>query len=471
MHRRILTLSAVLAAALVTVSACSSDRGASGAAPVAPGAASTAQSAPAQAAAKFGTLDSPCGRGTASKATGQGVTATSISIGYGDDRGFTVRPGLNQSMGGAVKALIKWCNDQGGINGRTVNGDFYDAAVTNIVPAIKAACAKDFMLVGEGWASDQLAEQSRVACGLPAVPGYAIGPDFANGPMMYQPVPLPDDQQPSSALFQIAKLFPKTTSAFAVASNTLPADVTAIAKIEAAAPSAGFKVLNCGVNMNYQGEPDYTPFAQKLKECGAKVVYLPTPGSETNGLLTAMDRIGDHPIYIMQANGYTQAFAQWNTAGYGNNVYVQSSLEPLENASAVPAVAQYLDLVKATSGQTDILGEQASSAFLLWATAAKSCGDTLTRQCMVNKLAQTTSWDAGGLTANQNPGANKSTTCGLLMKLDGTKWVQAYPAEAGKFECNPKYAVTLPQSVWFAKLNSDRVVTKYLTPSVLKPQS
>lgn len=475
MHRKILFVSAVTAVTLMAVSACSStSRGGSSNAPNAPGSApaSTAQNAtPVQTAAKFGTLDSPCGKGNASAATAQGVTAKSISIAYGDDRGFSVQPGLNKSMGDAVKAMISWCNAQGGINGRKIDGDFYDAAVLNIAPAIKTACAKDFMLVGEGWASDELAEQPRVACGLPAVPGYAIGPDFANGPMMYQAVPLPDDQQPSSILYQIAKLFPDAKSAFGTATNTLPAAQTAVAKVTAAAGVAGYKVVNCGVTMNYQGEPDYTPFAQKFKACGAKVIYLPTPGPETNGLITAMHRIGEDPIYIMQANGYTQAFAQWNTAGYGNKVYVQSSLEPIENADAVPAVKQYLSIVKANGGATDLLGEQSTSSFLLWATAAKSCGDELTRQCMVNELSKTTSWTGGGLTAEQDPGANKTTQCGLLMKLDGTKWVQAYPSTQGQFECNSEYAVTLPKSVWFAKLNSDRIATQFLTASVLKPQS
>src|SRR5438046_2399418 len=43
---------------------------------------------PATSAATFGDLASPCGPGAAKGATDQGVTATTIQIGYGDDRGF-----------------------------------------------------------------------------------------------------------------------------------------------------------------------------------------------------------------------------------------------------------------------------------------------------------------------------------------------------------------------------------------------
>ena len=80
----------------------------------------------------FGTLDSPCGAGDAKGATQQGVTDTAITIGYGDDAGYAAAPGLNKEMSDAMKAMIKWCNDQGGINGRQITGKYYDAAIMNV---------------------------------------------------------------------------------------------------------------------------------------------------------------------------------------------------------------------------------------------------------------------------------------------------------------------------------------------------
>ncbi|TAM83024.1 MAG: branched-chain amino acid ABC transporter substrate-binding protein [Jatrophihabitans sp.] len=454
----------------MAVSACSSGgRGSSGNTPNAPKT-STSSGSGTSAATTFGTLASPCGKGSATGATDQGVTNTSIAIGYGDDRGAAQAPGLNQEIGDAVKAMIKWCNDQGGINGRQVVGDFYDAAITNIGPAIQSACAKDFMLVGSGWAADEAAEQTRVGCNLVSTPTYTVGPDYANGPMVYDALPNPVDYQPASGLFQMAQLFPDTKSAFGVMSTNLPAIQATVAKVKISAAAAGFTVVDCGVTMNYTGEPNYTPFAEKFKQCGAKIIYLPTPGAEVNGLLTAMNQLGVHPKYIMQANGYVGSFAQWNTAGYGNDVYVQSAFEPIENASEVPAVQAYVNAVNATGGKLATLGMQATSSFLMWATAAKACGSTLTRQCMVNKLSAVHDWTAGGLNAATDPGANMPTQCGLLLKLDGTKWVQAYPSTAGKFDCNASYVVKLPQSVWGTTLNSDRIATRFLTDKVITPQ-
>lgn len=473
MQRRTLAKTGTAVALLLAlVTGCSGTRAPSTeAGPGSAGSASTA--APATTAAQsFGTLPSPCGPGDAKGATDQGVSNSSIRIGYGDDRGFAQSPGLNRAIGDAVKGMIKWCNAQGGINGRTIDGDFYDAAITQVTPVMQQACATDFMLVGEGWSGDEAAEQTRVGCRLPAVPAFTVGSDFANGPMMYQALPNPDDYQPASIFYQLAKQFPQDKDAFAFLNTTLPATTATIAKLVPTVQAAGFTVKDCGVTISYTGEPSYVAFALKFKACGAKVVYLSlNPGPVTYDLITAMNQVGVHPIYVMQANGYTPGFAQWNTAGLANNVYVMSSIEPLENAATVPAVQQYLNIVNSVNGTTGVLGMQAASSFLLWAEAAKSCGSTLTRQCLVDELAATHDWTAGGLNAPTDPGDNRLGTCGLELKLDGTKWTQAFPAQAGAFDCNSEYAFKTPASTWGTRLNANRIATTFLSANVIEPQS
>ena len=159
---------------------------------------------------KFGTLPSPCGKGHATGATDQGVTNTTINIAYGDDRGFSGLPGLDQEMGDAVKAMIAWCNAQGGINGRKIVGDYYDAAVTNVGSVMTQACKKDFMLVGEGFALDGVAEGTRLGCNLAAVPGFTVSPVVANAYEMYQASPNPADYSPVSSAYEATKLFGKS---------------------------------------------------------------------------------------------------------------------------------------------------------------------------------------------------------------------------------------------------------------------
>ena len=72
----------------------------------------------------------------------QGVTDRSITIGYGDDAGYQASPGLDHEMSDAVKGMIEWCNDQGGINGRTVDGVYYDAKITEANNVMAEACTE-----------------------------------------------------------------------------------------------------------------------------------------------------------------------------------------------------------------------------------------------------------------------------------------------------------------------------------------
>ncbi len=433
--------------------------------PLTSGAASSSSS-------KFGTLASPCGKGSAKGTTDTGVTNSTINIAYGDDRGFSGLPGLDQEMGDAVKAMVAWCNSQGGINGRKIVGDYYDAAITNVGSVMTQACKKDFMLVGQGFALDSLGEQTRLGCNLAAVPGFTVSPQVANAYEMYQATPNPADYSPVSSAYEITKLFGKAKTQKAGQYNsTLSTQQVSMAKAVQAYTTTGWKFLNCPVQINYNGEANYTPFVQKLQSCGAQIVYNDsTPGPTLYGALQAQNQLNYNPIWVEDSGAYTQAFAKWNTAGLGNNVYVRISYEPLEAAKVVPAVSQYISIVKKSGGLISQLGEQSTSSFLLWATAAKSCGSTLTRQCMINYLSKVTSWTGGGLNAPGNPSKNLPPSCGLLMKLSGPKWVQAYPKKLGTFDCSPKYIVKNTGSIVGTPLNAQRYSTQYATSSVIKPQ-
>jgi hypothetical protein len=473
-HKTFVRLLGVAAVAALAAGACSSSRGSSSSTTASPattgGGGSTTTAA---AGVTFGTLPSPCGKGDAKGATEQGVTDTSIRIGYGDDRGFAGSPGLDQEMGDAVKGMIKWCNDQGGILGRQIQGDFYDAAITQTTTVMQQACKSDFMLVGQGWALDESAESIRVGCNLAMVPGFTVGPDVANSPMMYQAVPNPVDYLPASPYYQYAMLFPDKIAKTDVLHTTLTsATEVSYAKDLEAMAAAGFVNANCGVTINYNGEPDYKPFAQKFQQCGVQTIFNNLgAGPPLFGMLTAIDQLGMKPNYLMETNDYTTQFSSWNTSGIADNTYLRDAFVPLEEAAQVPAVQQYLDVVKAVGGKVSQLGQQAASSFLLWATEAKACGSTLTRQCMINNLSKVHNWTGGGLHTTADPGGNIPPQCGMLLKLTGTTFSQFYPKTLGQFDCNPKYLFKISQAHWGTTLNAQRISPKFLGPNVIYPQS
>ena len=416
---------------------------------------------------KFGDLASPCSEGEGGGgggATEQGLTADSIVIGYGDDAGFTNSPGLNHHQSDAIKALIEWCNEQGGINGRTIEGKYYDAKITEVNNAMLQACKEVFMLVGQGWALDVGGEETRVACDLPSVPTFSVTPEFAHGPKMFQGVPNPADITPIGNAYQMAELFGDKVKRAATIVANYPATIDTRDKVLLSYPAAGWEFLPCPQTYNIAGEADWKPFAQRLKDCKAEIVYFSgSPFPNFVNFLEAAGQLEFEPIYITDANFYDDQFAKWNTNGLGDNVYLRFAFVPFEEAEESPATKKYLDLLEESGGDVALLGVQATSSFLLWATAADACGDDISRACVLSELAKVTEWTGGGLHAETNPAKNEPPACNVLLKLEGTTFTRVAPEEPGTFDCDPKFAAKISGPVVDkAQLGPDRISQKYI---------
>lgn len=467
-HPRSAKLAAVAMTLALAASACGSDRSDNDA--------GGEESTPAAAELKegfFGDLESPCGDGDAAGSTDQGVTDDAITIGFGDDRGFSARPGLLQEMGDAMKAMIAWCNAQGGINGREIKGNQYDAAYMNAASVMQQACKTDFMMVGQGFAMDIAAEPYRVKCNLPTVPGFAIGPAVSMGPMKFEPVPFPIDRFNSAMLTTIGEQHPEFLQNMDFVRSTSAAVAQGLVKVESVLNDMGTEAKDCGVTIASEGEASYVPFAEKFKECGVEALWVTdNPDSRLFSFMEAMDRVGADPLVVGESTWYDEGVRRWNAeSGAGDNVVVGLQFQPFENADVVPAVAQYLELITESGGKRSLLGMQATSAFLLWATAAKECGSDLTRQCMVDTLSQVHEWDGGGLHAPSDPGGNESMSCAVVVELEGGTWKQTVPAERGEFTCDEAFVVETDKSSWGIELNKDRVATDYLTDDIIVPSA
>jgi ABC-type branched-subunit amino acid transport system substrate-binding protein len=457
-------LSTVCIAIALLVAACGGSHGNAVTAPSGP---TTTAPPPV---VKFGTLDSPCGPGKAAGATAKGVTSTTITIGFGDDAGYAAAPGLDKEMSDAMRPMIKWCNSQGGINGRKVVGNYYDAKVLQIGQAMTQACNdKIFMFVGQGYALDANQEQTRIGCQLSSIPGYSVGTAFAMGSGMQQPIPNPGDQEALSSAYQVAKLFPEAVKKAAFAFAEFPATRETRDKAAVAYPKAGWKFLNCDQVYNIQGESDWKPFASNLKACGVQaVVWVGSPDPNLENFLNASKQVGFAPqAWVSDPNAYTAAFAKWNgqNGGAGNNVYVRMTGVPFEFASQAPAVKLYMSLVAASHGTIGLLGEQSASSFLLWATGVKACGSAVTAKCVLDNAAQQKDWTGGGLHVPTDPGANTAVKCGMLLKMTGPNWVKVVPADATLFDCNDQYLATgiTTTALSAAKVNANRIATQFGT--------
>jgi ABC-type branched-subunit amino acid transport system substrate-binding protein len=470
MRKRRLRWLAVLTALGLLVAACGSDRddddNASDptTAPTDSSGGSATTAAPA--GATFGDLESPCGEGDAAGATAQGVTDDAITIGFGDDAGYPAAPGLNHQQSDAVKAMIKWCNDQGGINGREIKGNYYDAKILEVNNVMLSACSEVFMLVGQGFSLDSSQEEARVGCGLGSVPDWSVSPEFAHGPFSIQPVPNPTDFTPVQMAAAIAKAYPDKIKKTALMFANYAATIDTKDKVVVSYPPFGFEFLPCDQSYNIGGEDDWKPFVQSLKDCGAEIVYFTgSPNPNFQNFLTAAQQLDFKPIYMTDANFYDEGFAEWNAqnGGAANDVYIRQAFAPLSEADSNPAIQAYIDAVEANGGDVNQLGAQATSAFLLWATGAKACGSEVNRDCVLGEIAKIKEWTAGGLHAPTDPASNLPPECGITLKMEGNAFVRFDPTAAGEYDCNADYVKPVTGDVVDrAKLGPDRISTTYL---------
>jgi len=414
--------------------------------------------------AMWGDLPSPCGEGDASGATDLGVTDDAITIGYGDDAGFPGSPGLNHEMGDAVKAMIAWCNEQGGINGREVRGNYYDAKITDVNNAVTQACEDEvFMLVGEGYGLDSVQEPIRLGCELPAFPAFSVSPQFANGPLMIAALPNPVDYQLIGHANWYAKTYPQKAKKLAFMYANYAATQDTAMKSKSTWPKVGMVDIECDQVYNITGEADWKPFIQKLKDCGAEVIdFIGSPYPAFQNVLEAADQLDYDPDWLVESNHYDKQFARWNTRGYGDNVYVRMQDVPFEYAADSPATQKYLDVVEASGGDASGLGAHAASAFLLWATQVKACGSEVTRACVLENASKVHKWTGGGMSGGSDAGRNMPLTCELIVSMNGPKWEQVYPEEPGTFHCDPDNVQKVEgEVVDKVKLGPDRVVTDF----------
>jgi ABC-type branched-subunit amino acid transport system substrate-binding protein len=368
-------------------------------------------------------------------------------------------------MADAMRAIVAKCNELGGINGRKIVLDYYDAAIFNVPVAMQSACdAGTFFLVGEGWSFDSNQEETRLGCNLPAVPGYAVSAAFANGRDMYNAVPNPADQQTGAFYAQIAQLFPEQVKKVAMLAGNYSATQETRDKVVEAAPKFGWQFVSTTLEYNITGESDWTPFVKQLQEAGAEVVgWVGSCLPNLQLFAQAAAANGYTPIITADANHYADTCAAANTDGALDNLYMRLVYVPFEEASVNKATQDFIDLMHEEGGDIALLGAESASAFLLWATAAQSCGQTLTRECTLSYLHDVHDWTGHGLQAPADPGGNNQLLCAMVMRLEGTKYVRASPDEPGTFACDDSWntPITTTPALAAALLDDNRISQQF----------
>jgi len=362
--------------------------------------AAPAASASSAATGTFGDLTALCQPGKPTSAPTQGVTATEIKVGVFSDIGFT----KNAEFVDTAKVFTSWCNDAGGINGRKLVAETRDSKLFEVRQRMVQSCASDFAIVGGGSALDALGVKDRLTCLLPAFPAQVT-----------------QDGNVGSDL-QLSQIGGASYSGYAGYYNWLlkeayPGSAGAVGIIAADSPVTKYLVdqdkealAGSGATVSYTdlyppiGVSDWTPYAQAIKSKGVKGLVFLGDYSSLSKLEQVLTGIG-YKLDWIDANNNAYGPAFLSLAGPSlatqNNLADLGGVYPLENASGNPATQQVIDLFKkyAPDGHITLPAVRGFAAWLLFAKAAASCGDALTRTCLYEAARKQTTWTAGGLQA------------------------------------------------------------------------
>lgn len=450
-------IAVVLACLALIASACSrSDSGDEGSGSTTTTAASDGGSG--AKSASFGDLTDVCQGGSPSGSPTTGVSADSIHVATFSDVGFAGRPGLNQEFFDTADVFEQWCNDRGGINGRKVVVDKRDAALTNVVARMSESCRDDFVMVGGGATFDTDGVEPRLKCLLPDVSGFVASIKARGADLLVQPLPNSPKSLAVGNLRYLGQKFPASKDHVGVLAGDIALTREVAQQNVDAAKAFGDKVVYNDV-FPAAGVSSWTPYAQALKDAGVKgLIFV----GEPEGLAKLAQALRDIDYQLdwvrADANHYDQQVIDiGGDALSGTPIYVQVSVNPFENAKSSTATGQYLDAFeqyKPDGKSHTNLGLTAWSSWLLFAQAAKSCGNDLTRTCFYDAAKKIHEWTGGGLHAPSDPGAGTSTECFAVMKATpkGFVLVKDTKPNEGIFNCSPK-------NLYALKTNADDITT------------
>ena len=403
--------------------------------------AATAGSAPAAPAQEAPEVE-PCGEGDASGTTDIGVTDTSITIATIQDVGGDLRPGIREDNKKAMEAFVRYCNKQGGINGRTLELNEYDSALLEALEAFEQACAEDnFAIVGEGVIFDDAGVEPIVECGIPTVPAFSTTAARQLSDLTFPPAPNPPDRIATGRFEWLKEEFPGVEERAAMLCASTTTTQYSCDRQVFAAEQAGFEFV-------YQGETEITvanwgPFVDQLRQ--NDVTYLGMVADETNwaGLQRELQAQG-LDIQVVDSGGGIYSEEYLEQAGpAAEDTLISLGVTPLEEAKKVPELKKYARWVKRVGGEPTALGISGWSAGLLFATAVQSMGSDVTRAGLISALQDIHEWDGNGLQALTDPGAKEPSGCFVQLQVKDGEFERIFPRRG--FECRPDDIADVPE--------------------------
>lgn len=401
------------------------------------GASPSAESSPADSGLP---ADYPCSKGDAKGATEKGVTDTTIKIATIQDVDNPAQPGLMLPNLQAMQGFVKMCNGLGGINGRKLELENYDAGLVKYKEAIAKACEADVLaLVGTAAVLDGDASQDAVACGIVDVPGLTAEPGHGTAANMVQAMPHAGDAVNIAVEKYLFKQDPKRKENIGGLFSNRPV-TNLVGRQHADAMVRSGATRGSVQLMNDIGQTNWGPFIDALK--GSGLIYAVGAPDATGSFLDAAHNSGVKlPPVVGDQSLYNQAWLDAHKDSAEGVVWVPVTTCFLEEADSCPELLRYAAALKdaGISAPPSALGIQTWSSALLFADAVKKLGSDVTRPKLLAQLKSVTKWTGFGINGETNPSANTIQACVAIARVEGGKYVRVTPKSG--YSCDPSNVV------------------------------
>ncbi len=445
----------VLAVALVGCGRSGNDAVPSTPPKSASGAPSAAPSA--AAAGTFGDLGRICGpaKPGAAAASGPahlGLTDGAIRLGTIGDPGASATPGLEQEYFDVGKAFSKWCNAAGGINGRKIILDTYDAKLFEGAAQIINACSKDFMLVGNGNAFDAVDVKPRLACKLAQLPALSVSPEAGLAGLQVQATSNAPTYYSVGPMNALVAAYPAAKNGIGIGSSNVASLRPQGQFAKQVYEAQGYRVSALQEKSAFV--VNFRPYMEQLRNTGTHG-YQEIASQDPTPQINAMHDIGWQPDFALWGIQFydPKSVAAAKVVKFPPS-YVALGALPAELADdpRFPVLREIRSIMTAGVENpkfTSFTG-LAISAWTLWAKSATECGANLTTQCILSKAGAYTDWTAGGFFPPHStvPGKQTLSDCFLFVRLTPNGFVydkKLTNPNSSVYNCNPKNLAKIKQ--------------------------
>jgi ABC-type branched-subunit amino acid transport system substrate-binding protein len=392
----------------------------------------------------IGDLPIPCGPSKETPAQGDtpGLTAESITIGTGNDRGGLYTALSGRGIPDTIRVLADRCNALGGINGRVVVVDEHDAAVLEVVERMQVACESNFALVGHGYLLDTVGDVARVECGLPAFPAWTTMRPGAEA-LVVAAVPSQPDHMVLDGLALAVFAAGEDGARIGVVVPATDGGLDAAARIQAAIVGAQLDIEAFVFEYPIDRPADWGAIVASASSAGVGVVWVEgSCGSTLVPLMEAAGAIGWRPAVAGDSDLYDPYCSSVN-ATLVDGTILTMDVFPAEDRGSVAAVDEHVQLLRAAGIDPTADALRAASAFWLWASAMADCAEPLTRECVVANAEAVDEWTAGGLHPATDPGSWADAGCFAMVSVVNGAFERVVEGSQGEMDCEPDVWVEL----------------------------